>query len=390
MKRNIFRGLWYIPVMMFVVSLSACLGSGDETIVLEEGKPAHGIPSDDDADPNPEIGTSTTYIPNVNYTVENSGNDAIVRLDMTGVQNPDSYEWLKLVGTGGNGVNKQNVWVSVDGKPKGIAVYNNSDNEGENSIMADVVFLVDNSGSMSQEADAIAHDIVAWANTLVNSGLDVRFGSVGYSETGTVNGGLDITDVDVLDAYLDRYTGTSRTMGFAGSNQSILQSASSSYRCNSGECGVLALRFADERFSFRNGANRIYVNFTDEPNQPGGSSAWSVNYVNSQTQWNTSKGTIHTVYSDSYSYTESVLRSEYPWRLSEYTGGTKLFVSSDFSGVTLNSLPVTGAMQNSYIIRFTNVSEFMDGQSHEVKVTILSEDGRVRAEKIFYIVFGTV
>ena len=72
MKRNKFRGLWYIPVMTFVVSLSACLGSGDETIVLEEGKPAHGIPSDDDADPNPEIGTSTTYIPNVNYTVENT------------------------------------------------------------------------------------------------------------------------------------------------------------------------------------------------------------------------------------------------------------------------------------------------------------------------------
>ena len=112
MKRNKFRGLWYIPVMTFVVSLSACLGSGDETIVLEEGKPAHGIPSDDDADPNPEIGTSTTYIPNVNYTVENSGNDAIVRLDMTGIQDPDSYEWLKLVGTGGNGVNQQNVWVS--------------------------------------------------------------------------------------------------------------------------------------------------------------------------------------------------------------------------------------------------------------------------------------
>ena len=65
-------------------------------------------------------------------------------------------------------------------------------------------------------------------------------------------------------------------------------------------------------------------------------------------------------------------------------------VSPTFSGVTLNSLPVTGAMQNSYIIRFTNVSEFMDGQSREVKVTILSEDGRVRAENIFYIVFGTV
>jgi len=55
----------------------------------------------------------------------------------------------------------------------------------------------------------------------------------------------------------------------------------------------------------------------------------------------------------------------------------------------LESLLVTGAMQNSYTIRFTNVREFMDGQRHEVKITILSTDGKTRAEKIFYIIFGT-
>ena len=65
-----------------------------------------------------------------------------------------------------------------------------------------------------------------------------------------------------------------------------------------------------------------------------------------------------------------------------------LYASSDFSGVTLTSLPVTGAMQNSYVIRFTNVGEFMDGQAHEVRITILSADGRTRAERTFYIVFG--
>ena len=75
-------------------------------------------------------------------------------------------------------------------------------------------------------------------------------------------------------------------------------------------------------------------------------------------------------------------------RISEYTGGTVLYASSDFSGVTLTSLPVTGAMQNSYVIRFTNVGEFMDGQAHEVRITILSADGRTRAERTFYIVFG--
>lgn len=389
MKRINFGGLWYVPAVMFAASLTACLDSGDETIVVEAGKPAHGIPSDEDASPNPAIETSTTSIPNVQWTVETVGDDVIIRLDMTGIQDPDTYEWLKLFGTGGNGANKQNVWVSVDGEPKGISVYNNSDDEGENAIKADVVFLVDNSGSMSEEADAVARDIVDWANTLVGSGLDVRFGCVGYSEYGSVNGGVDITGVDELREFLNRqgYSGTNRTMGFAGSNQSSLESAASTYYIGGGECGVLALRFADERFSFRMGANRIYVNFTDEPNQPAGNKEWSVDYVSDQTQWSTSKGTIHTVYSDNYNYQESKLGEEYPWRLSEYTGGTILYAPSDFSGVTLNTLPVTGAMQNSYVIRFTNVAKFMDGKPHEIKVTILSEDGRTCAERTFYVTF---
>lgn len=390
MKRINFGGLWYVPAVMFAASLTACLDSGDETIVVEAGKPAHGIPSDEDASPNPAIETSTTNIPNVQWTVETVGDDVIIRLDMTGIQDPDTYEWLKLFGTGGNGANKQNVWVSVDGEPKGISVYNNSDDEGENAIKADVVFLVDNSGSMSEEADAVARDIVDWANTLVSSRLDVRFGCVGYSEYGSVNGGVDITGVDELREFLNRqgFSGTNRTMEFAGSNQSSLGSAASTYRIGGGdECGVLALRFADERFSFRMGANRIYVNFTDEPNQPAGNKEWSVDYVNDQTQWSTSKGTIHTVYSDNYNYQESKLGEEYPWRLSEYTGGTILYAPSDFSGVTLNTLPVTGAMQNSYVIRFTNVAKFMDGKPHEIKVTILSEDGRTCAERTFYVTF---
>lgn len=40
------------------------------------------------------------------------------------------------------------------------------------------------------------------------------------------------------------------------------------------------------------------------------------------------------------------------------------------------------------MIRFTNVREFMDGNDHEVKITVLSTDGETRAERIFYMNFG--
>ena len=73
--------------------------------------------------------------------------------------------------------------------------------------------------------------------------------------------------------------------------------------------------------------------------------------------------------------------------MSDYTGGTYIEAPSDFDGVTLNDLPVTGAMQNSYVIRFTNVLEFLDGRPHEVRITIVAADGTVTAEQVFWITF---
>lgn len=402
MKKMNLKKLWYVPVLLATASFTACLDSGDETIVLEEGTISiAGIPSDDLADPNPEITTPTTTIPNVNYTFDWEGDNAILRLDMTGVQDPNSEDgWLNLVGTGGNGANTQNIWVSLDGKPKGIAVYNNSENEGNHVLLTDVVFLVDNSGSMSDEAEGIARDITTWAGTLSRSSLDVKFGCVGYggnvgSQYATltnnygVTGALDMSDYTMLDNFLNNRSasGTSRTKGYAGSNATMLSSvANASYSRAGGECGVQALRFADENFTFRTGANRVYINFTDDANYPGGNSEISVDYVADVANWNTAKGTIHTVFSGG-DISSRLSIGEKPWLLSDYTGGTSITVSSSFTEVTLDGLPVTGAMQNSYIIRFTNIRELMDGQPHEVKVTILSADKTVQAEKTFYIVF---
>ena len=49
-------------------------------------------------------------------------------------------------------------------------------------------------------------------------------------------------------------------------------------------------------------------------------------------------------------------------------------------------------MQNSYIIRFTNVAEFMDGKPHEVHITIviMNPDGSIEVggELTFWVVFG--
>ncbi len=219
------------------LALVSCLDDGSETVVLEEGKySVVGIPSDDLADPNPEIVDPNANIPNFNYTVEQEGDYTIIRLDMTGVQNPESKEWINLIGTGGKDGSKQNIWVSVDNKPKGILVTKASDDENGASNAVDLVFLVDNSGSMSEEADAIARDIVAWAQLLTSSNLDMRFGCVGYD--GRITGALNITDVNSLSEFLNYSSGTNRTYHFGGADASVLSSAASSYANSYCECGV--------------------------------------------------------------------------------------------------------------------------------------------------------
>ena len=364
-----------------VLTVCSCLGYEKETIVIEE--PSTGIPDDALATPNPSVTDITAYIPNFNATVDYINGVPIIRLDMTGIRKHDGSDWLKLYGTSDP---NQNIWIEVDDVPKGIDVYNNADSQHDKTILTDIVFAVDNSGSMSEEADALARDIVSWSSLLSKSGLKARFGIVGYD--GLITGAINLTDTETLKNYLNYGSGTSRTAHFDGSDASTLQSKASTYYAGSGsECGVAAIRFANDAFSFRSGANRIYVNFTDEPNQPCSKTQWSVRFFQSQDNWPASYGTVHTVYSDD-SFTNEWNRYEHPWLISEYTGGTTIYAPDDFSGVTLESLPVTGAMENSYIIRFANVEELLDGKTHKVHITIRSKDGTVKADKVFYLVFS--
>lgn len=392
MKKNFLsKGIGALALSLSAFTYASCLSDGDDTIILESGN-SLGIPSDANAGENPVVEEPTTTLPNAQCTVISEDGYAVMHVDMTGVWDADNGDWLTLYGTGMKG---QNIWLSVDGEPKGIDVYNNSQDQGR-TIMADLVFLVDNSGSMSEEADAIAAGMKDWSAKLAASGLDIRFGSVGYGDSRhAIDGALNLTTTETLQEYLNRSSGTSRTYGYGGEDALNLQSIAEGGQYENGsynECGMVALHYANDNFKFRNGANRIYVNFTDEPNQPYRISKWSVEYLNpnvNPNNWNPANGTIHTVYSETpTAYSWSTLISEKPWLMSEYTGGSIIYTDRYFTNVTLDDLPVTGAMQNSYIIRFTNIEKYMDGQPHTVKITVVSADGKVQAEKVFSVIFA--
>ena len=376
-KLNLLFAGFLVCGAMFV---SSCVGDDNPVNPTNNSR----IPDDKNATPNPILDPTSlnTFIPNFNWNYEMDNGDIIIRLDLTGVKDPYTNDWVELYGTDSD---KQNIWLSVDGKAKGFTI---EKVRNDNKAVVDLVFLVDNSGSMSEEANAVARDIIAWSEKL-SSSLDIRFACVGYSVSGTINGAFDFAGAPALGDYLNRSSGTSRTMGYGGDYATELQAAADEMNQDrvSNECGVMALKYADKYLRFRNGANRIYVNFTDEPNQPSGKEYYSTEWVKETANWPSTKGTIHTVYSDYNNWTQTINYKEYPWNLSEYTGGTTIFASSSFTGVTLDELPVTGALMNSYIIRFKNVP--LDGRVHKVWLTVksTSPNGEILADKESDVIF---
>lgn len=335
---------------------------------------------------NPYLHNMNTTIPSgANFAYTKVNGSVMVRIVLPGVPKPSSTEsestgWVDLIGTDQPG---HNTWVEIDDEPRGNVVEEASE---QNQIKTDIVFLVDNSGSMSEEADAVARDIIAWAKSLASSGLDVMFGCVGYSVDGKINGAIDLTTSTQLSSYLNLSTGTNRTVGFASTK---LKNAASGYTV-SDECGGMALRYADANISFRSGANRIYVNFTDEPNQPNGKAEYSVYFFQNQSNWPSSKGTVYTVYSGSTNASWKNYYVEQPWLISNYTGGSTFYTNSSFTGVTLSDLPVTGAMTHTHAIYITDVSQKFDKSKHKIKLTIFEPDGSIQAEREWNVTFGSL
>ena len=363
---------------------------GEEIEIPFDKAAAIGV-SDSKAGATPDVKEeeSNLVLPQPQFYMEEGSNNDVLCMSLTGIQTPDTEEWMKLYGTGST---EQNIWAEIDGKPKAITVTNSGElarvasraDFAATKAKADVVFLVDNSGSMSEEANQVAEEIISWSQTL-SQVMDVQFGCVGAAESGIINGAIDITSVENLHAYLNRsgISGTSRTRGFEDTE---LQTTAQSYGDPNAECGGIMLHFADEHFTFRESANRIYVHFTDEPNQASNNSAWSVESVNIESEhynWGATQGTIHTIFSnlnnyqpDTYNWTP--LYREDPRLFSIYTGGTSKTVDASFAGETLEGLEVTGAITNSYVIRF-NVTEYMLTGKHTVTIVIQSKDGKYQA-----------
>ncbi len=300
------------------------------------------------------VPTKNNVLPSASFTSTGSR----VKLNLLGLIDPTTNQPLTLSYNAGN-PQASNIFVQEDGVVKGLKVTKVGTG---NVLTADIVFLVDNSGSMGQEADSVAISIIEFANFLQASGLDVKFAVVGYD--GGVNGGINFTNAQTLSAYLNRNTGTYRTYQFAGADSAALTERGYNFGYAGGENGVIAAIFADSVYGWRAGAQRVFINFTDEPTQSLSDGTWN-NAMGCSLL--SGKSTVHTVFSQDSSYYSWSATRERPWDLSICTGGTIKFIPTNASGLNLKDLPVAGALANSYLVEFVTAKT---GVAHTVKVTV--------------------
>jgi len=298
---------------------------------------------------------------NVLPTASFSNSGSRIKLNLLGLIDPTTNQPLTL-SYDANNPQASNIFVEEDGVVQGLKVTKVSTG---NVLTADIVFLVDNSGSMGDEADSVAASIIEFATFLQTSGLDVKFAVVGYDSY--PNGGINFTNAQTLSSYLNRETGTYRTYYFAGSDSAALTTRAYNFGYAGGENGVIAAIFADSVYGWRAGAQRVFINFTDEPTQNTDGVTWS----NAQgCNLLSGKATVHTVFSGDTTYYNSSYWTQYdeePAALSRCLGGTIKYIPEDATGLSLKDLPVAGALANSYLVEFVTAK---NGVAHTVKVTI--------------------
>jgi len=339
--------------------------------------------NNDDIPPDPSNITvpTTSYdnlIPAATFG-KTSGNPSRIRVNLLGLVNPNTL--LPLVLNGDYAGGGYNFYLEEDGIIKGVKLTKVSTST---VLTADIVFTVDNSGSMDQEADSVANSILEFADYLSGKGLNVRFACVGY--WGEVTGAINFTDKNKLSNYLNNRTGydygTYRTEGFSGADSAQLEESAYTFASNIyNENGVVAVLFADSLFSWRAGAQRVFINFTDEPTQPDGYYDWSTAYLCEKIL---GRATVHTVFSeDTTYYSWQDLYDERPWAMSQCTGGTVKFVDEYATGLNLVDLPVAGALSNSYLVEYVTTGS---NATHTVVITVkvTGADGKIEYANINY------
>ncbi|MFA4906146.1 MAG: vWA domain-containing protein [Candidatus Margulisiibacteriota bacterium] len=243
-------------------------------------------------------------------------------------------------------------------------------------LPADVVFILDNTGSMSSRIVAVKNSIAGFAATLEAAGMDVAFGAIAfgdYSKTKSAMAGQPV-EFSSLDIDGTTTTDASATSTTNATTLATWLNALSGFNGYDGPENPLdALKYAYSHFHWRSGSQKIFVlitdiechmNIPDSGNYPSGDttkSPISENNIPDMVSTLSGKATVHVV---SYDYTSATTPEGDTRDLADGRGGGKTtaeavantggkWIELPASGnIDLNTLGISAYVTSGKLVRF--------------------------------------
>jgi len=207
--------------------------------------------------------------------------------------------------------------------------------QGRNTRLADIVFVVDNSGSMGFEQDDVVNNIEDFVDELRARGVNSAFGLTRYGQSAT--GELGQTDGGPIF----------ENQGNLATNDQFFKNQILTRNVTGGgtEPGYFAVEQAVENFTFRSGAKKVFVVATDEtPAQET-----QLADVDDARQAIVNSGV------SLYAATESGLFDDFQ-PLTDATGGQSFDIFDPFATTVADA--ITGQTSSTYIFTCRSPSDF--------------------------------
>jgi len=206
--------------------------------------------------------------------------------------------------------------------------------------LADIVFLIDASGSMGDAINGVKNNVNTFADALVASDVDYRLGLVQFGQSSDgghpqlFNSG-NLTDAAQFKEFVNTLTATG---GY--------------------EPGFLALRMAAQGFNFRPGAQKVFLLISDEDSDDRDKEG-------TITLLQTNDVVVHTAVNCAAGYSSSDYCDGTSARAA--TGGQSFGVQGPYSDI-LDSIVTQTA--SSYVIRYKSSNPTFDGTERDMECVI--------------------
>lgn len=252
---------------------------------------------------------------------------------------------------------------------------------GLGHVGVDLVFVQDLSGSMNTVIEGVKATVTSFAANLAAQGLDVRFGSVGYS--GDVST-IPSTPAGARSEYVGPVQDVTDVVTF---RNHVISSWFSGGGGDDPENGLEAMEYAMNRLTWRPGAVRVFVDITNSGHHTAADSCNSQGPCTDETLPSIAtllagRGVLHAV-----APVGLVDRTQEgsldPWLVAAATGGKSLVLGN---GVfDLNTIGITDAIAATTRLTFRSASSSAAPENLRILVTIGGKTAELAPGLLEYI-----